>query len=70
MRDLPPIHQCCAVYSHFNEEHDDSPVEHDGFFRKPKPWWLPICWSIHRLKLHIVGWKIPAFPTQCQPWNW
>ena len=39
MRDLPPIHQCCAVYSHFNEEHDDSPVEHDGFFRKPKPWW-------------------------------
>ena len=21
---------------------------------------LPICWSIHRLKLHIVGWKLPA----------
>ena len=21
---------------------------------------LPICWSIHRLKLHIAGWKLPA----------
>ena len=33
--DLPPIHQCFAVYySHLNEEHDDSPVEHDGFFQE------------------------------------